>query len=91
MSQDLIFPLLPRNTKIDLNTDRDRVEQLQKKQKIKGVRPEEGGETQHARVEERNRQQQEQGRKEREQQSEQEASDSSDEDGVKGQNLDTFA
>ncbi|TCZ92602.1 hypothetical protein EYQ95_00900 [Lysobacter sp. N42] len=93
VSQDLIFPLLPRNTKIDLGNDLERVKQLQKKQRIKGVRPEEGGDTQHARIEERQRKMQEDSRRqhEKDQKPEQETQLEHDDDDPKGHNLDTFA
>lgn len=97
MSQDLIFPLLPRNTKVELGNDLERVKQLQKKQKIKGVRPEEdGGETQHARIEERQRKMQEESKKEHDDNNNAQSQNESehlehDEDSPKGHNLDTFA
>ncbi|HLV47469.1 MAG TPA: hypothetical protein VKY35_00235 [Aliidiomarina sp.] len=105
-SQDLIFPLLPRNTTVAVNSELDKVTQLQKKPKIKGVSSEEeGDETQQARVQERQKRQQEERRKR--EQKEQQAEDAKpltakqaelesrergvDPDSSKGQNLDTFA
>lgn len=101
-SQDLIFPLLPRNTTVAVNSELDKVTQLQKKPKIKGVAADEDGdETQHARIEERNKQkQQERQQREQAEASSGEQADSSeqepqerrvDPDSSKGQNLDTFA
>lgn len=105
-SQDLIFPLIPRNTTVAVNSELDKVTQLQKKPKIKGVSSEEeGDETQQARVQERQKKQQEERRKreQAEQQAEgakpltaKEAAEQAkervvDPDSSKGQNLDTFA
>lgn len=88
-SQDFIFPLLPRNTSVKLNTEIDRVVQLEKKQKIKEISEDDNAsETQHARIEERQKQQQQQSK----QQSKQKKQDSKpDPDDHKGQNLDTYA
>lgn len=87
-SQDFIFPLLPRNTSVKLGTGLDRVVQLEKKQKIKGIaEDDEASETQHARIEERQKRQQEE---QREQQGKQQDAEP-DPDDNKGQNLDTYA
>lgn len=100
-SEDLIFPLLPRNTTVAVESGLDRVNQLQKKQKIKGVAGDEANDdTQQARIEERQRKQHEQ--RQKEQQSGEEASQEAtvaqeeadaelDKSSTKGRNLDTYA
>lgn len=104
-SQDLIFPLLPRNTTVAVNSDLDRVTELQKKQRIKSIAGDDAGdETQQARVEERQKRRQEERRKKEQSEAEgkpeqqllKEADEKSaerviDPDNSKGQNLDTFA
>ncbi|MCO4320188.1 hypothetical protein [Aliidiomarina quisquiliarum] len=102
-SQDLIFPLLPRNTTVAVSSDLDKVTQLQKKPKIKGVAGDDAGdETQQARVEERQKQRQQERRQQEQSEAKGEASKQAsadaeprerpfDPDSSKGQNLDTFA
>lgn len=99
-SDDLIFPLLPRNTQVSLGGDRDRIRQLQKKQKAKLIAgDDEQDETQHARIEER-QQRQSSGEQQAQQEPEQSAQasthvqpESSEQasSSRKGQHLDIFA
>ncbi|MCC5855443.1 MAG: hypothetical protein JJU10_07195 [Idiomarina sp.] len=58
VSQDIIFPLLPRNTSVDLKSGLDKVNQVQRLKKSSVVSEDESSELQHARVEERQRRQQ---------------------------------
>lgn len=98
-SQDLIFPLLPRNTAVPVTSELDKVTQLQKKQRLNAVASEEESEAQHARIQERQKQQQ--GQHQQERQSNQQAATKTgeqiqtkrpiDPDSTKGQNLDIFA
>ncbi len=104
-SQDLIFPLLPRNTTVAVSSDLDKVTQLQKKPKIKGIAGDDAGdETQQARVEERQKQRQQERRQQEQNEAESNAGKQTaaggdteprerafDPDSSKGQNLDTFA
>ncbi|RUO40580.1 hypothetical protein CWE15_07495 [Aliidiomarina taiwanensis] len=98
-SEDLIFPLLPRNTTVAVESGLDRVSQLQKKQKIKGVAGDEANDdTQQARIEERQRKQQEQRKKRQQGQQQSAEKESPDETDTgiegasnKGRNLDTYA
>lgn len=91
-NQDILFPLIPRNTQVDLKSTQGRIQRIEKRPRSPAVQDdEEFDDTQEARIEQRYRPQQVQPRTPPVADDPRKKSSDEDDDDYKGINLDTYA